>query len=90
MWRWGTWLVGMVGMGQRLDWMIVEVFPSLNDPTVPWPAAGGAAELSLPVVLKSRQAQRLTAGSADPTRPPAAPPGEPERVGRLERGAVNF
>ena len=31
MWHWGTWSVGMMGMGWRLDWMILEVFSNLND-----------------------------------------------------------
>ena len=31
MWHWGTWSVGMMGMGWWLDWMILEVFSNLND-----------------------------------------------------------
>lgn len=35
----GTWcyvLVGVVVFGQRLDSMILEIFPSLNDSMIPW------------------------------------------------------
>ena len=31
MWHWGTRLVGMVGMGWWLDWMILVVFSNLNN-----------------------------------------------------------
>ena len=36
MWHWGTWLVGLVGMGWWLNWMILKVFPNLNDPKIPY------------------------------------------------------
>lgn len=36
MWHWGTWLVGLVGMDWWLNWMILKVFPNLNDPKIPY------------------------------------------------------
>ena len=46
MWHWGTWLVGMVGMGWWLDWMILVVFSNLNDSMILRPASDQLRQLT--------------------------------------------
>ena len=48
MWHWGTWSVGMVGMGWWLDQMILEVFSSPTDSTV----LGSVPCFSVPVLRR--------------------------------------
>jgi len=36
LWHWGMWPVSMVGMGQWLDWVILEVFSNLSSYKILW------------------------------------------------------